>query len=89
MFRDISQFDNTEDYLPIITAILIVDIIGIVLTFANIIPSSLLKRWYQTYMLSAVLADVIIANGSDISRYIFLFCDSRHSTRHEQYDRYV
>lgn len=74
MFRDISQFDNTEDYLPIITAILIVDIIGIVLTFANIIPSSLLKRWYQTYLLSAVLADVIIIFiGFIIARAIYYY----------------
>ena len=60
MFKDISQFNNTEDYLPIITAILIVDFVIITLTFSNIISSSLLKRWYQTFLLSAVFADILI-----------------------------
>ena len=72
MFQDISHFNNTKDYLPIITAILIVDIIGIVLSFANIIPSKLLKQWYQTYLLSAVIADVIIILiGFIIARAIY------------------
>ena len=72
MFKDISHFNSTKDYLPIITAILIVDIIGIVLSFANIIPSKLLKEWYQTYLLSAVIADVlIIFIGFIITRAIY------------------
>ena len=60
MFKDISRFNNTNDYLPILTAILIVDIIGIILSYANIIPSALLRIWYQRFLLSAVLADVLV-----------------------------
>jgi hypothetical protein len=60
MFKDISKFDNIDDYLPIITAILIVDIIGIVLSYANIIPSKYLLIWYKKFLLSAVLADVLV-----------------------------
>jgi len=60
MFKDISRFNNTNDYLPILTAVLIVDIIGIILSYANIIPSALLRIWYQRFLLSAVLADVLV-----------------------------
>lgn len=60
MFKDISHFNNTNDYLPIITAILIVDIIGIILSYAHIIPSNYLRLWYQKFQLSAVLADVLV-----------------------------
>ena len=60
MFKDISDFDNIDDYLPIITAILIVDIAGIVLLYSNIIESKFLKLWYQQFLLSAVLADVLV-----------------------------
>lgn len=60
MFKDISHFNNTNDYLPIITAILLVDIIGIILSNADIIKSKFLKHWYQRFLLSAVLADVLV-----------------------------
>lgn len=60
MFKDISHFNNTNDYLPILTAILLVDIIGIILSNADIIKSKFLKHWYQRFLLSAVLADVLV-----------------------------
>jgi hypothetical protein len=72
MFKDISHFNNTRDYLPIITAILIVEIITIVLSFTNITQSSFLKVWYKKYQLSAVLADVsLIFLGIVIARAIY------------------
>jgi hypothetical protein len=72
MFSDISQFNNTRDYLPIITAILIVEIITIILSFTNITQSSFLKVWYKKYQLSAVLADVsLIFLGVVIARAIY------------------
>jgi hypothetical protein len=60
MFKDISKFNNIGDYLPILSAILIVDIITIVLSYANIIQSKFLRLWYQKFFLSAVLADVLV-----------------------------
>jgi len=60
MFKDISKFNNIEDYLPILTAILIVDMIGIILSKTNIITNNYLRIWYKKYLLSAVLADVLI-----------------------------
>jgi hypothetical protein len=72
MFKDISHFNNTRDYLPIITAILIVEIITIVLSFTHITQSSCVKVWYKKYQLSAVLADVsLIFLGIVIARAIY------------------
>ena len=60
MFKDISRFNNIDDYLPILTAILIVDMIVMILSISNIIQSNYLKVWYQKFFLSAVLADVLV-----------------------------
>lgn len=59
MFKDISNFNNIEDYLPILTAILIVDIIVMILSKSNIITSHYLRIWYKKFLLSAILADVL------------------------------
>ena len=59
IFKDISRFNNISDYLPIIAAILIVDIIGIILSYSNLLGKNL-KLWYQQFLLSAVLADVLV-----------------------------
>ena len=58
MFKDISQFNNIEDYLPILAAILIVLIISIILSHANIITSKFFRLWFQKFLLSAVLSDI-------------------------------
>jgi hypothetical protein len=60
MFKDISRFNNIDDYLPILTAILIVDMIVMILSISNIIQSNYIKIWYQKFFLSAVLADVLV-----------------------------
>jgi hypothetical protein len=74
MFKDISQFDNIDDYLPIITAILIVEIITIILSFTHITESKLLRIWYKKYLLSAVLADVsLIFLGFVITRALYYY----------------
>jgi hypothetical protein len=70
-FKDISYFDKKEDYLPILTAIVIVDAIGIVLSYANIIQSNFLRFWYKKFQLSAVIADVLIV--FIIARYIYYY----------------
>jgi hypothetical protein len=74
MFKDISQFDNIDDYLPIITAILIVEIITIILSFTNITESKFLKVWYKDYKLYAILADVsLIFLGFVITRALYYY----------------
>ena len=62
MFRlkDISNWKNVSDYLPILNAILFVDLAGIYLFNSGIIYSPSLVEWYRTYRLSAVIADVLV-----------------------------
>jgi hypothetical protein len=81
MFKDITQFDNTEDYLPIIAAILIVEVITIILSFTDITQSAFLKVWYKKYLLSAVLADVsLIFLGFVIARSLYYSLFDEFST---------
>jgi len=58
MFKDISHFNNIEDYLPILASILIVLIISIILSHVNIITSKFFKLWFQKFLLSAILSDI-------------------------------
>lgn len=59
MFKDISRFDNINDYLPILNAILIVEIVVIICTYSNML-GKYLRIWYQQFLLSALLADVLV-----------------------------
>lgn len=61
IFKDISNFSNINDYLPILNGALGADIVIILLLFNNLaFQSKLLKKWYKKYHLSAVIADVLI-----------------------------
>jgi len=70
-FKDISNFDKIEDYLPILVGVLTVETFVIFFTFATS-RSKVLQYWYQTYGLSAVMADVlIVVIGIIIARFIY------------------
>jgi hypothetical protein len=72
MFKNIANFNNTSDYLPILNAVLITDLFVILLLNTHIIKSRVLKEWYKNYNVSAVIADVlIICIGLIITRYIY------------------
>lgn len=60
MFKNIANFNNTSDYLPLFTAVLITDLFVITLLNSKVIKSKVLKEWYSQYNLSAVIADVLI-----------------------------
>ena len=60
MIKNIGDFNNVSDYLPILNAVIITDLIGIILSNNDFIKSQNLKKWYSTFNLSAVLADVLI-----------------------------
>lgn len=61
MFGDISNFNNLFDYLPILNGAITADIIIILgLYYTNLYKSKFLKKWYEQYRLSAVIADVLI-----------------------------
>lgn len=60
MFKNISNFNNINDYLPLFNAVLITDLFVILLLNTGFIQSKVLRKWYSQYNLSAVIADVLI-----------------------------
>lgn len=73
-FKDISNFNNVNDYLPILNGCINADLIIIFLVFHNIFKSNYLKKWYNKYQLSAVIADVLIlVIGIILSRFFYNF----------------
>jgi hypothetical protein len=74
LIKDISNFNNVNDYLPILNGCINADIIIIFLVFHNIFKSNYLKKWYRKYQLSAVIADVLIlVIGIILSRFFYKF----------------
>jgi uncharacterized protein YacL len=72
MFYDISKFSNTSDYLPILVASLIVDIIVISYTLSSFATTKNLKLWYAKYTFGAVIADVLsVVIGLIITRFLY------------------
>jgi len=60
MFKNIANFNNTGDYLPLFNAVLITDLFVISLLNSKLIKSNVLREWYSQYNLSAVIADILI-----------------------------
>ena len=78
MFKNIANFNNTSDYLPLFNGVLITDLFVILLLNMKIIQSSVLIKWYADFNLSAVIADVLnIFIGIIIVRaiYYYVFTD--------------
>jgi hypothetical protein len=74
MLKNIVNFSNTSDYLPLLNAVLITDLFVILLLNTNVIKSQVLRKWYSKYNLSAVIADVlIILIGLIITRAIYYY----------------
>ena len=74
IFKDISKFDNVNDYLPILNGCLSADLLIVFLAFHGFFKSVYLKKWYKKFNLSASIADVLILFiGIIISRFIYHF----------------
>lgn len=74
IFKDISNFNNINDYLPIFNGAITADLIIIFFVFHNIFNSKFLKLWYHKYQTSAVIADVfILVIGIILSRFFYRF----------------
>ena len=58
--KNIGNFNNVNDYLPLLNAVLITDLFVITLSNIGFIQSKVLKKWYSQYNLSAVIADVLV-----------------------------
>lgn len=74
MLKNIANFHNINDYLPLLNAVIITDLFVIFLLNVKIIKSNVLRKWYYQYNLSAVIADVlIIMIGLIITRAIYYY----------------
>ena len=74
MFKNIADFNNINDYLPLFNSVLITDLFVILLLNMRVIKSQVLRQWYSQYNLSAVIADVlIILIGIIITRAIYYY----------------
>jgi len=63
---------NTADYLPMLNAALITDLIVIVMVMMVSDKKSMIRRWYRQFTLSAVIADVLImVLGLIIARVLY------------------
>ena len=74
LVRDISNFNNVNDYLPIINGCVNADLIILFLLYHGVFNSYYLKKWYKKYQLSAVLADVLIlVIGIILARFFYKY----------------
>jgi uncharacterized protein YacL len=74
IFKDISNFNNINDYLPILNGCVNADLIILFLVFHGVFKSAYLKKWYKKYQLSAVLADVLILFiGIILARFFYKY----------------
>jgi hypothetical protein len=72
MFNNISNFNNVNDYLPILNGCIYADLIVIFFVYHGIFKSYFLQKWYKNYQLSAVLADVLIlVIGIILTRFFY------------------
>jgi hypothetical protein len=80
MLKNLSHFNNVNDYLPIITAALIVDIIVIIRIVFGYINIKSLNTWYNRFGLLAVIADVLsIVIGIIIARFLYPYLFKEYS----------
>lgn len=80
MFKDISNFNNVNNYLPILNGCINADLIIIFLLYHGIFKSRLLEKWYKKYQLSAVIADVLIlVIGIILARFFYKYFFSSFS----------
>ena len=74
IFKDISNFNNLNDYLPILNGCINADLVVLFLVFHGAFKSVYLKKWYKKYQLNAVLADVLILFiGIILARFLYKY----------------
>jgi hypothetical protein len=72
MCKDISNFENMNDYLPLFNGVLMTELLMLILLNAGIIKSEYLRLWYNKFSISATISDVsIIFIGIIITRYLY------------------
>lgn len=73
LFKDISNFNKLSDYLPILNGAIFAELLVLfIVYYTPYFNSRKLMDWYETYRLSAVLADVLIlVVGLILTRLVF------------------
>lgn len=73
--KSIDNFNNLLDYVPILNGSILADIIVLIIVYYTpFFNSRNLMKWYETYRLSAVIADVLIlVIGIIITRFLFTY----------------
>ena len=80
MLKNLSNFNNVSDYLPIIAAALIVDMVILFRIDLGYINIKSLNAWYNKFGLLAVIADVLsIVIGIIIARFLYPVIFSQYS----------
>jgi hypothetical protein len=70
--KNLSNFNNTSDYLPIFNGVLITEIIILCLVYIGFFKSKVLLEWYNRFHIFALLADIlIIVIGFIITRFLY------------------
>jgi hypothetical protein len=74
LFKDISNFNNTSDYISILNGSISSDLIIIFFLYNGVYNSLYLKKWYKKYQLSATIADILIlVIGIIIARFLYKY----------------
>lgn len=80
MLKNLSHFNEVSDYLPIISAALIVDMIVISRIVFGQINIKSLNKWYNKFGLLAVVADVLsIVLGIIFARFLYPLLFKKYS----------
>ena len=77
---NISNFNNINDYFPIVSGAILTDLIVIFLMNVGAFRSKTLQKYYLDYGFSAVIADtLIIVIGVIIARFLYSYFFSSYS----------
>ena len=78
--KNLSNFNNTSDYLPIFNGVLITEIIILSLVYIGYFKSKVLLEWYNRFHIFALLADIlIIVIGFIITRFLYYKIFNKYS----------
>lgn len=81
ILSNITDFNKTDDYLPILNGLIIIDIIVVYLILNNILYSNLVRRWYETYKFMACFIDITTFFISlIIARYVYSLWVSQNNS---------
>lgn len=76
MFADISNIENTNNYLPLLNGCINAELTMVFLCVYGFFVSSKLRNWYKTFQLTALIFDIsalllVIVGARYLYRFIF------------------